>query len=91
MIYWPVCKFDLILATLSAFNQCSCLSFASLQSIAIAFRMSAFSASFIAFSFSMFIMLSSTITLSVAQPSAAVFRYSASVADTNGNQKIITD
>jgi len=34
----------------------------------------------------------STITLSVTQPSAAVFRYSTSAADTNGgNQKIITD
>ena len=34
----------------------------------------------------------SIITLSVTQPSAAVFRYSTSTADTNGgNQKIITD
>jgi len=33
----------------------------------------------------------STITLSVTQPSAAVFKYSASAADTSGNQKIITD
>jgi len=33
----------------------------------------------------------STVTLSVTQPSAADFRYSTSAADTNGNQKIITD
>jgi len=33
----------------------------------------------------------SSITLSVTQPSAAVFRYSMSAADTSGNQKIITD
>jgi len=33
----------------------------------------------------------STITLSVTQPSVAVFRYSTSAADINGNQKIITD
>jgi len=33
----------------------------------------------------------STITLLVTQLSAAVFRYSTSAADTDGNQKIITD
>ena len=33
----------------------------------------------------------SSITLSVTQPSAAVFRYSMSAADANGNQKVITD
>jgi len=33
----------------------------------------------------------STITLSVTQPSAAVFRYRTGAADTNGNQKIIAD
>jgi len=52
LAYWPVCKFDLILATLSALTsvECSCPSLASLQWIAIAFRMSVFSLSFIAFS-----------------------------------------
>jgi len=33
----------------------------------------------------------STKTSSVTQPSAAVFRYSLSAADTSRNQKIITD
>jgi len=32
----------------------------------------------------------STIILSVTQPSAAVFTHSTSATDTNGNQKIIT-
>ena len=51
IIYWPVCKFDLILATLSqCINQCSCLSLTFLQWIAIASRMSVFSVSFIVFS-----------------------------------------
>jgi len=34
---------------------------------------------------------SSTLILSVTQLSAAVFRHSTSVIDTNGNQKIITE
>jgi len=28
MLYWPACKFDLIFAIFSAFNQCSCPSLA---------------------------------------------------------------
>jgi len=35
--------------------------------------------------------MQNTMTLSVTQLSAAVFRYSTSAADTNGKQKIITD
>ena len=52
LAYWPVCKFDLILATLSALTSAphSCPSLASLQWIAIAFRMPVFSVSFIVFS-----------------------------------------
>jgi len=48
-IYWPVCNFDLILATPPEFiNQCSCPSLAFL--IAIAYRMPVFFMSFIVFS-----------------------------------------
>ena len=50
LAYWFVCKLDLILATLSALTSDSCPSLASLQWIAIAFRMSMFSVSFIVFS-----------------------------------------
>jgi len=58
--WWPVsvCKFDLILATLSALTSVpSCPSLASLQWIAIAFQMSVFSVSF-SLQYTMFFMLS---------------------------------